>query len=140
MTFFFLIIILGVTDEIAVPGFGGLAVGLKRPYYVEVRDPSTGSNRFIKYEGNDQTLFLDDASIVGGGGLGKGWGEMKVVPGAFGKIAVRFDYGRFNEVVSGLEIGLSADFYTSKVPILIFQKEKQFFYQAYLAVLFGKRK
>lgn len=28
MTFFFLVIILGVTDEIAVPGFGGLAIGL----------------------------------------------------------------------------------------------------------------
>ena len=119
---------------------GGLAIGLKRPYFVEVRDPGTGSNRFISYKGADTTLFLDDASIVGGGGLSKGWGEMKMTPGVFGKIAVRFDYGRFNEVVSGLEIGLSADFYTSKVPILVFQKEKQFFYQAYLAVLFGKRK
>ena len=119
---------------------GGLAIGLKRPYFVEIRDPTTGTNRFISYEDPDKTLFLDDASIVGGGGLGKGWGEMKIVPGAFGKIAIRFDYGRFNEVVSGLEVGLSADFYSSKVPILIFQKERQFFYQAYLAVLFGKRK
>ena len=119
---------------------GGLAIGLKRPYFVEVRDPATGGNRFITYKGADTTLFLDDASIVGGGGLGRGWGEMKVNPGLFAKAALRFDYGRFNEVVSGLEIGLSADFYSSKVPILLYQKERQFFYQAYLAVLFGKRK
>lgn len=119
---------------------GGLAIGLKRPYYVEITDPMIGTNRFITYKGADTTLFLDVPSIQGGGGFSRGWGEIKMVPGAFAKIALRFDYGRFNEAVSGLEIGLSGDFYTSKVPVLLFQKERQFFYQAYLAVLFGKRK
>jgi hypothetical protein len=119
---------------------GGLAVGLKRPYYVEARDAVTGTNRFISYKDPDKTLFLDNASIIGGGGLGRGWGEIKMAPGAFAKIALRFDYGRFNDAVSGLEIGISGDFYSSKIPVLLFQKERQFFYQAYIAVLFGKRK
>jgi hypothetical protein len=118
---------------------GGLAIGLQRPYYLEIQDPSSGENRFIKYE-DDNSLFLDKAIIVGGAGLGKGWGEMTVSPGLFGKFAIRFDYGRFNEVVSGLELGLSADYYTKKAAILHLQKEKQLFYQAYLAVLFGRRK
>lgn len=119
---------------------GGLALGLLRPYYIEIQDPMTNENRFVKYDSPDSSLFLDEASIVGGAGLGKGWGEMKVKPGAFVKTAIRFDYGRFNEVVSGLELGISADFYSSKIPILLYQKEKQFFYQAYIAVLFGRRK
>ena len=119
---------------------GGLALGLLRPYYIEIQDPQTNENRFVKYDSPDSLLFLDEASIVGGAGLGKGWGEMKVKPGAFAKMALRFDYGRFNEVVSGLEVGLSADFYSSKIPILLYQKKKQFFYQAYLSVLFGRRK
>ncbi len=119
---------------------GGLAVGLKRPYFIEARDAVTGTNRFISYKDPDKTLFLDNASIIGGGGLGRGWDELKMTPGAFAKIAVRFDYGRFNDAVSGLEIGISGDFYSSKVPVLLFQKERQFFYQAYIAVLFGKRK
>jgi hypothetical protein len=118
---------------------GGLALGLQRPYFVEAEDPLTGQSKFIKYE-DDNALFLDAASIIGGGGLGKGWKDLKVHPGVFGKIAIRFDYGRFNEVVSGIEVGISADYYTKKVPILLFQKERQFFYQAYLAVLFGRRK
>jgi hypothetical protein len=117
---------------------GGLAIGLLRPYYLEVDDPVAG-NRTIKYSQADSALFVSN-NIVGGGGLSKGWGEMKIKPGAFLKTALRFDYGRFNEVVSGLEIGLSGEFYASKIPLMVAQKDKQFFIQGYIAVLFGRRK
>jgi hypothetical protein len=119
---------------------GGLALGLLRPYYLEVQDPLNGQNKIIKYSDADKALFLDGASIVGGGGIGKGWNEIKVKPGAYVKTAVRFDYGRFNEMVSGIEIGVSAEYYGAKIPILIDQKEKQLFFQAYIALLFGRRK
>ena len=119
---------------------GGLALGLLRPYYLAVNDPSTNENRVIKYTPQDSALFLGP-TITGGGGFGKGWSEIKVKPGAFLKYALRFDYGRFNESVNGLEIGASAEFYASKIPIMLFQsKDKQIFTQVYIAVLFGKRK
>jgi hypothetical protein len=117
---------------------GGLALGFLRPYYLEIMDPNGGDNLFIKYE-QDTTLFLN-GDIVGGGGLGKGWGELKFKPGGFLKTALRFDYGRFNELVSGIEIGISGEFYASRIPILVKQKDKQFFFQGYIAVLFGRRK
>jgi hypothetical protein len=118
---------------------GGLALGLLRPYYLEVEDPMNGENKVIKYSVADSALFLGP-TIVGGGGLGKGWGEMKIKPGAFVKTALRFDYGRFNEVVSGLEVGLSGEFYASKIPQMVAQKDRQFFIQGYIAILFGRRK
>ncbi|OSZ79831.1 hypothetical protein CAP36_00775 [Chitinophagaceae bacterium IBVUCB2] len=118
---------------------GGLAIGLLRPYYVEIRDPMGGPNKTIKYSEDDRDLFLGP-TIVGGGGLGKGWGEMKIKPGAFAKTALRFDYGRFNEIVSGIEVGISAEFYGSKITIMADQKDKQLFFQGYIAILFGKRK
>src|SRR6185503_2094987 len=37
---------------------GGLALGLLRPYYIEVEDPSGGDNRTIKYSKQDSLLFL----------------------------------------------------------------------------------
>jgi hypothetical protein len=117
---------------------GGLALGLLRPYYLEVEDPLGGPNKTIKYS-DDKDLFLG-TTIVGGGGLGKGWGEMKIKPGAFVKTALRFDYGRFNEVVSGIEVGVSAEFYGSKIPIMADQKDKRFFFQGYISMLFGRRK
>lgn len=118
---------------------GGLALGLLKPYYLEIDDPATGRSRIIKYSIADSALFLSNA-IVGGAGIGKGWNEIKIKPGAFVKTALRFDYGRFNEVVSGIEIGLSGEFYASKIPILVGQKNKQFFIQGYVSILFGRRK
>ncbi|MDP4263131.1 MAG: hypothetical protein Q8941_11445 [Bacteroidota bacterium] len=131
----------GNKNGVAVSGVynGGLSLGLLRPYYVAVDDPVTGENKTIKYSTADSALFLGP-SITGGGGFGKGWNEIKVKPGIFGKVAMRFDYGRFNESVSALEIGMSADYYFSKIPIMLLQKDKHLFVQAYLAILFGKRK
>lgn len=117
---------------------GGLAIGLLRPYYIEVFEPG-GETRTIKYSQADSATFLS-TQILGGAGFGKGWNEIKIKPGAFAKAGLRFDYGRFNESVSGLEIGISGEFYANKIPIMVAQKERQFFFQGYISVLFGRRK
>ncbi|MDZ4793869.1 MAG: hypothetical protein SGI83_06280 [Bacteroidota bacterium] len=117
----------------------GLALGLLKPYYLEVVDPATNENRTIKYSVADSSLFLGP-TIAGGGGVFKGFSEIKMKPGAFLKTAMRFDYGRFNEVVSGIEAGISVEFYGSKIPILVDQKDKQLFFQGYISILFGRRK
>jgi len=117
---------------------GGFSIGLLRPYYIEVVDQN-GDVKTIKYE-DDKALFMNKQVILGGGGLGKGWGEMKVKPGAFLKTALRFDYGRFNETVTGLEVGISGEFYSGKIPIIAEQKDRQFFFQGYISILFGRRR
>lgn len=116
---------------------GGLSIGLLRPYYIDVDD--NGQTRTIKYTPEDSALFVSGI-IFGSSGLGKGWGEMKLKPGAFAKTSLRFDYGRFNEVVSGLEVGVSIEFYSSKIPIMLFQEEKQLYFQGHIALLFGRRR
>jgi len=117
---------------------GGISLGLLRPYYLEVND-STG-DRQIKYSVKDSALFLDVSKIRGSGGIGKGWGEIKMRPGLYAKGAIRFDYGRYNELVSGIEIGISLDVYSEKIPILLYAKQRQIFIQGHIAILFGKRK
>jgi hypothetical protein len=119
-------------------GFSG---GFLRPYYLDVSD--TSADRQIKFNpGNsyDSALFLNIGAIRGSSGLGKGWGEMDFKPGLYLKTALRFDYGRYNEVVSGVEIGVSVDVYSDKIPILLFAKDKQVFLQGHIAILFGRRK
>jgi len=118
---------------------GGLSLGLLRPYYLDVED--TIGNRTIKFSPEDSSLFLGGRGrILGSAGIGKGWGEMKVRPGAYAKGAIRFDYGRYNELVSGIEIGISIDVYSEKIPILLLAKQRQIFFQGHIAFLFGKRK
>jgi len=118
---------------------GGLALGLLKPYYVQVEDPTGTDIKYIKYTKADSVLFLGP-SILGAGGFWRGWNELKLNPGFFAKSSLRYDYGRFNEVVSALEIGCSVEYYPGGIPIMALQQEKPLFFQAYIALLFGRRK
>jgi hypothetical protein len=65
---------------------------------------------------------------------------MKFVPGAFAKAALRFDYGRYNESVTAIEVGVNAEIYSQKMPIMLLNKEKRLFVNAYAAINFGRRR
>jgi hypothetical protein len=117
---------------------GGFSAGLLKPYYIEVQTTPSKKEE-IKYTGND-SIFLDPTRILGKGGLTKGFSEIKFVPGVHARAALRFDYGRYNEVLSALEVGVNAEYYTQAMPILLLNKEKKFFFNAYISLVFGKRK
>jgi hypothetical protein len=116
---------------------GGVAVALLRPYYVQVQQGNEYT--YVKYNSADSAQFLS-GQIVGGPNMGKGWSELTVTPGLYAKAALRFDYGSYNEVISAIEVGVAGDFYSSKIPQVVYNPEKQFFFSGYVAILFGKRK
>jgi hypothetical protein len=118
---------------------GGINMALLRPYYVQVFD-SPNSTTFIKYDSPDSSLFLNNFAIIGGPNFGKGWGELKVNPGFYAKGAVRFDYGKYNEMVSAIEVGVGLDFYTKKLAQMVYVNQRQTFLNAYIALVFGQRK
>jgi hypothetical protein len=116
---------------------GGLSLALLRPYYLQVQKGNDFV--YVKYNSPDSSLFLN-GPIVGGPTFGKGWSEITVTPGLYAKTSVRFDYGKYNEVVSAIEVGITGEYYTKKIPIMIQIPEKQFFFSGYVAIIFGKRK
>ncbi|HRI21318.1 MAG TPA: hypothetical protein PLA68_10190, partial [Panacibacter sp.] len=121
---------------------GGITMGYLKPYYLSVRDVTTGNPVDIKYTDSTAEQFLDPnpENILGGSGFTKGFTEGKFVPGAFARVAMRFDYGRYNEFLSAIEVGLNAEYYTKSMPILIDNPEKKFFFNGYIAFEFGRRK
>jgi hypothetical protein len=135
---------------------GGLAIALLRPYEMQSIYDSVNDTKYVKYSSQDSTLFLTQGSpagydlsgnyypaifgFVGGPGFGQGWNDLSIVPGVYVKGALRFDYGRYNEVVSALEVGITAEYYTQKIPIMVFANPEQFFVSAYASIIFGKRK
>ena len=120
---------------------GGIALGILRPYYVEVTTDSTGlTTDYIKLNSTDSSEFLNPSDIVGGPGLGQGWSDLTVVPGLYAKGAFRFDYARYNEVVAALEIGITEEYYTQKIPIMVYSKAEQSFTSVYISIIFGGRK
>lgn len=120
---------------------GGISAGMLKPYYLKVDDSRSSSVRDIKYSEENEDLFLNNPNaVLGATGFTKGFGEIKFTPGAFVKTALRFDYGRYNELVSALEVGLNVEFYAKKMPYILLQEDKQLYFNAYAAIAFGKRK
>jgi hypothetical protein len=78
--------------------------------------------------------------ILGASGFTKGWGEMKFAPGVHAKTGLRFDWGRFNNAISAIEVGANVEFYAKKVEQMVGVEPNQFFLNGYLAVVFGNRK
>ena len=124
---------------------GGISLGIERPYYVSVYTASNNESRDIKYSQADSAVFLTPGNIIQGTGFRYGWREMKFVPGVHAKFAMRFDYGRFNELVSAIEVGLNFEAYSREINIMvpvqgITPGASRTFFNSYIAIMFGKRK
>jgi len=116
---------------------GGITLGVLRAYEVEV--DKAGERTYVRYDSPDSLLFIN-GPYYGGPNLGRGWNHLKLTPGLYVKPALRFDYGRYNDLVSAIETGVVAEFYSKKVPQMLYNKQKQFFFTAYVAFEFGRRK
>jgi len=119
---------------------GGLSLGYLKPYYVNIQDQAAGTTTDIKYSDSTRNEFLDPNIITGSAGFTKGFGQGEIVPGAFGRLALRFDYGRYNEFLSALEVGINIEYYSKAMHIMVDNPAKQFFTNGYIAIEFGKRK
>ncbi|HSK14026.1 MAG TPA: hypothetical protein VK907_12485 [Phnomibacter sp.] len=120
---------------------GGLSLGLLKPYMVDIQEPLTGQLIAIKWEGGDGPYdqnFLTNP--LGSSGVFKGARDTQFKPGAFLKGGLRFDYGRYNEVVSALEVGFNMEYYSAEMPIMIANEAKRSFLNVFVAIEFGRRK
>ena len=118
---------------------GGVSAGLVKPYYINITNDSTHETRDVKYSPETDNVFRN-GPINGGSGFGKGFNELSFVPGVHARVALRFDYGHFNELLSAIEAGVNAQYYTKDIQMMIGQPGKKFFFNAYVAIVFGKRK
>ncbi len=135
----------GNKNGVAVSGIigGGVSGALMKPYYLKVIDPNDpGYLIDVKYDNTNSEVFLNnnDDHIKGNSGFSKGFSNIKVTPGLYAKTALRFDYGRYNELVSAIEIGLNVEAYTKKLQQMLLVKNRQLFFNAYAAIEFGRRK
>ncbi|HTR30957.1 MAG TPA: hypothetical protein VMH27_16920 [Puia sp.] len=118
---------------------GGLSLGMLKPYYITVQNAvSYASNQMTYAQFAKDTILGDE--VAGAAGFLVGWDNLTVKPGVNGRQAMRFDYGRLNQTVAAIEVGLTEEFYFGKMPIMYLVPAKQFFFNAYVSILFGGRK
>jgi hypothetical protein len=114
---------------------GGVSVGLQKPYFVDVID-----NAQQRYRKTYPEITDSNFTEQGGSGFTVGWNKVQPKYGLHAKGALRFDYGRFNETVSAIEVGLNAEYYVQKIAQMAYNPEKNFFFNAYISLLLGRRK
>jgi hypothetical protein len=122
---------------------GGLSLGMLKPYVVNYRDPLDGLTRQGSFRGDNSrtdSLIIDPTSVVGSAGFFKGFNEIKFAPGVFAKGAIRFDYGRYNELVSAFQCGFNVEFYSRTMPIMAKNDPKRLFVNLFVGFEFGRRK
>ncbi|MGB3083373.1 MAG: hypothetical protein WBB21_01555 [Saprospiraceae bacterium] len=119
---------------------GGIDLGILKPYYLKVLDERDGSFRIkdIKYSDNPED-FLDPNHILGSSGFFRGITELSVIPGVYGRAAVRFDFGAFEKMIRCLEAGVQIDLYSKRPAIMINSLNPLQYINFYINLQLGKR-
>lgn len=123
--------------------FGGFSLGLLKPYYLELIQPSDSNSVPVhkpeRYSSGNETRFLDKNLIYGAAPIRYGLNQMQPVPGVHIKSGLNFDWGTKDEYVKALEAGIMLDLYYKRLPILVNNHNRFYQIALYLSFHFGKR-
>lgn len=127
---------------------GGVSAGIARPvylyiaYYEFVQNLTVYTLELEKYDPEKHFNVATspcNCEIYGGGPLFSGFNEIKLYPGAFGKIGFNFEFSKRNDRIRALEVGGVIDFFPKGVPIMAFRDPYNLFLTGYISYHFGKR-
>jgi hypothetical protein len=121
-------------------GFGGVALGLLKPYYLEVQQNDSSQNAIpIRYTSATASQFLNQSDILEAAPLHYGLNQIVPVPGLTGKVGLDFDWGVKDEFVKSLECGAILDLYYRRLPIYANSYNRFYQFGMYVSFQFGKR-
>lgn len=128
--------------RLSFTGFMGFSLGLLKPYYLNLLQPTNDGQIVIKPEryseaNRDRFLALD--SIAGAAPTRYGLNQMQVIPGIHGKVSLDFDWGTRDAFVKALELGIMLDLYYKNVPIMVNKSNRFYQLGLFLAFHLGKR-
>ncbi len=119
----------------------GPSLGLVKPVYLQIGKPDNFPYEAIVIERYDPVRH-DVQNIYGRATWFRGLNEIQLYPGGFARFGFNFEYSGQASGIKGLEVGASMDAYPLAVPIMAELDgvvNKQFFFQFYLSVQFGKK-
>jgi hypothetical protein len=130
----------------------GPSIGLLMPYYISYDRTAIRTQVInvqtddIANEQYDPYIHTYEQAILDHGPLFSGIGQTKVVPGFHVRGGLSFEYGRYRDAVTGLEVGFLVEGFTKRMLILspgnnadTDALNRQFFPSVYLTLYFGHR-
>lgn len=126
--------------EVRYMYFGGLTAAFLKPVYLSILYPTAVPYKYLvvdeKYDPDRHNSDL----IYGRASFFKGFNELKVYPGLNAKLGLSFEYGYKSDNVRSLDVGVIADMFLKKVPIMAFDNNNNYFVTFFISLHFGKRK
>jgi len=133
---------------------GGI-LGLAIPQYLSILhiDTSGSVNQFYtrveRFDLNN-TMHIDGQFVNGMGPLFRGLFNLRPYPGVYARFGFNFDFGRYQERVSALEVGVMIDVFPWPVPMMAREPRGRpgylepdrnfFFFNFYIAYHIGRRR
>ena len=129
--------------EVRYNFYGGAVLGITKPVYLDVLvdDPFDTLSQFKiietrKYDPNDPVQQSVE-NIYGPGPYFKGFGELRVYPGAYGKFSLSFEYSGIQQKITSLETGVVLDYFPKSIPIMAEIDPQPIFINFYIALFWG---
>lgn len=116
---------------------GGPSISLYKPIYYDVLYPvslyesEVRSEKFNVSIHNPQDIYRPSSFF-------KGFDEIKIVPGAYGKAGINFEYSKLDRIIHAVEIGVTFDAFLKKIPIMGSEDNLRFFPALFVSYRFGR--
>ena len=120
--------------------FAGLAAAILKPVYLSILYPTAIPYKYLVVDEKYDPSKHNSDLIYGRASFFKGFNELKFYPGLDTKLGLSFEYGRKAELVRSIDIGVTADMFLKKVPIMAFNNNNNYFITFFISLHFGKRK
>ncbi len=119
----------------------GLTLAMLKPYYLHLqyRSDSSFIDDYQPYTPQNAYLFLDPSVIRGAGGFARGWDDLRFKAGVFVKGSLWIDFKAEGAVIAAIELGISADFFSRQLPIMVANESAPVFLNVHANIHLGGR-
>ena len=117
----------------------GPTAGFIKPIYYEVFETNPGNPSGEYYLSDEKfNTSIHQGNIYGRSSFFKGFNEISVIPGIYGRLGLSFEYSRQNIILHALEGGIMIDAFPKKIPIMATENNNFIFVSLFISYRFGK--
>jgi hypothetical protein len=114
----------------------GPVLALYKPIYYMVLYPVSLEDFEVKAEKFEVSIH-QPSDIYSKASFFKGFDEIKVMPGLFGKGGFNFEYSREDKVIHAIELGAQINAFPKTIPIMASPDNKAIFFSLFVSYRFG---
>ena len=126
--------------QVNAVGAAGPSLGLLVPYYIRYNYGVGVGGQDIRTEQYDPEKHRNFDSINGNANVFTGLGESNLNVGLHAKAGLSFEYGRYKESITGIEVGFMVEQYFKDMIIIPQTENYSTFASVYLNIYYGRRK